>query len=37
LCEDYADYLREVRGFATSTISHHRWAAQCFLKFSESP
>lgn len=31
LCEDYADYLREVRGFATSTISHHRWAAQCFL------
>ena len=31
LCEDYADYLREVRGFATSTISHHQWAAQCFL------
>jgi site-specific recombinase XerD len=31
LSEEYTDYLREVRGFATSTISHHRWTAQCFL------
>ncbi len=30
--EEYANHLREVRGFAASTISHHRWTAQCFLR-----
>jgi site-specific recombinase XerD len=29
-CE-YANHLREVRGFADSTISSHRYTAQCFL------
>lgn len=33
--EEYANYLREVRGFAASTISHHRWTAQCFLQHLE--
>ena len=27
----YANHLREVRGFADSTISQHRYTAQCFL------
>jgi integrase/recombinase XerD len=31
LSEEYADHLREVRGFAASTLSHHRRASQCFL------
>lgn len=31
LCEDYAKHLREVRGFAPSTVGHHRYASQCFL------
>lgn len=31
LSEEYANHLREVRGFAASTISHHRYASQCFL------
>jgi site-specific recombinase XerD len=31
LSEEYADHLREVRGFAASTVSHHRYASQCFL------
>jgi len=31
LTEEYADHLREVRGFAPSTISHHRYATRCFL------
>lgn len=32
LIEEYANYLREVRGFAASTISHHRDTTQCFLQ-----
>jgi site-specific recombinase XerD len=31
LSEEYANHLREVRGFAVSTICHHRYASQCFL------
>jgi site-specific recombinase XerD len=31
LSEEYANHLREVRGFAASTICHHRYASQCFL------
>ena len=31
LSEEYANHLCEVRGFAASTISHHRYASQCFL------
>jgi site-specific recombinase XerD len=31
LSNEYASYLREVRGCATSTISHHRLASRCFL------
>jgi integrase/recombinase XerD len=31
LSEKYADHLREVRGFAASTICHHRYTSQCFL------
>ena len=32
LIEEYANYLREVRGFAASTVSNHRYTAQCFLQ-----
>lgn len=32
LCEEYADHLRQVRGFAASTVSYHLQTAQCFLK-----
>jgi hypothetical protein len=32
LSGDYAGHLREVRGFATSTVSSHRRTAQCFLQ-----
>jgi len=32
LIEEYANYLREVRGFAASTVSNHRYTAQCFLR-----
>ncbi len=35
LSQDYTNHLREVRGFADSTISHHRWTAQCFLQHLE--
>ena len=31
LSYEYANHLREVRGFADSTISSHRHTAQCFL------
>ncbi|MGE5770204.1 MAG: tyrosine-type recombinase/integrase [Betaproteobacteria bacterium] len=31
LSEEYAKHLREVRGFAPSTVGHHRYASQCFL------
>lgn len=33
--QDYTNYLREVRGFAASTISSHRRAAKCFLQHLE--
>jgi integrase/recombinase XerD len=32
LTRDYAGHLREVRGFATSTVSSHQRTAQCFLQ-----
>jgi site-specific recombinase XerD len=32
LTGDYAGHLREVRGFATSTVSSHLRTAQCFLQ-----
>jgi integrase/recombinase XerD len=32
LIEEYANYLREVHGFASSTVSHHRYTTQCFLQ-----
>jgi integrase/recombinase XerD len=31
LSEEYANHLRVVRGFAASTVCHHRYASQCFL------
>jgi site-specific recombinase XerD len=31
LSEEYANHLRDVRGFAPSTVGHHRYASQCFL------
>lgn len=33
--EQYADYLRGVRGFAVSTVSSHRRTAECFLDHLE--
>jgi integrase/recombinase XerD len=36
LIEGYADHLREVRGFAASTISNHRRTARCFLDYVET-
>jgi len=35
LSNEYTDHLREVRGFAASTISSHRRTAQCFLQHLE--
>jgi integrase/recombinase XerD len=32
LIEEYANYLREVRGFAASTVWNHRYTTQCFLQ-----
>ncbi len=32
LIEEYAHHLCEVRGLAASTVSHHRYTAQCFLR-----
>jgi integrase/recombinase XerD len=32
LIEEYVGHMHEVRGFAASTISHHRFTAQCFLQ-----
>jgi len=32
LSREYADHLREVRGFAASTVSSHRRTVQCFLQ-----
>ena len=36
LSEEYADHLREVCGFAASTVNHHRYASRCFLKHLET-
>jgi integrase/recombinase XerD len=36
LIEEYANYLREVRGFAVSTVSNHRYTVQCFLQHLDS-
>jgi integrase/recombinase XerD len=33
LVEEYANYLREVCGFAFGTVSHHRYTAQSFLQY----
>ena len=35
LSGEYADHLREVRGFAASTVSSHRRTAQYFLQHLE--
>lgn len=35
LSGEYANYLHHVRGFAASTVSSHRRAAQCFLQHLE--
>jgi integrase/recombinase XerD len=35
LSEEYARHLCDVRGFAASSISHHRHAARCFLNHLE--
>jgi hypothetical protein len=32
LTEEYANHLRQVRGFAASTVSSHRRITQCFLQ-----
>jgi site-specific recombinase XerD len=31
LSEEYAKFLREVRGFAAGTVSHHIYVSKCFL------
>ncbi len=33
---EYANYLREVGGFAVSTIRHHRYVSRCFLDHLDS-
>jgi site-specific recombinase XerD len=35
LSREYADHIRDVRGFAVSTVSSHRRATQCFLQHLE--
>ncbi len=35
LSDEYTSYLREVRGFAASTVSSHRRTGQCFLQHLE--
>ncbi len=32
MIDEYANYLREVRGLAASTVLHHRDTMQCFLQ-----
>lgn len=32
LANEYANYLREVRGLAASTVANHRYTVQCFLQ-----
>src|SRR5439155_18345102 len=36
LANEYANYLREVGGFAVSTIRHHRYVSGCFLDHLDS-
>jgi integrase/recombinase XerD len=36
LSDEYVDHLREVRGFAESTVSHHRYSSRCFLDYLEA-
>jgi integrase/recombinase XerD len=36
LSEEYAHHLREVRGLAASTVSHHRYTSRCFLNHLEA-
>ena len=36
LIEEYAHFLREVRGLVAPTISHHQYAARCFLQHLDS-
>lgn len=36
LSEEYADHLREVCGFAASTVYHHRYSSRCFLNHLET-
>lgn len=36
ISNEYAGYLLEVRGCASSTISHHRLASRCFLEHIEA-
>jgi hypothetical protein len=36
LSDEYVDHLREVRGFAGSTVSHHRYSSRCFLDYLEA-
>ena len=36
LSEEYSNHLREVRGFAVSSISHHQYASRCFMNHLES-
>jgi integrase/recombinase XerD len=36
LSNEYADHLREVCGFAVSTVSHHRYSSRCFLDYLEA-
>jgi site-specific recombinase XerD len=35
ISEEYANHLRDVRGFASSTISNHRHTIKCFLQHLE--
>jgi len=35
ISEEYANHLHNVCGFAASTISHHRYTAECFLRHLE--
>ncbi len=36
LSDEYVNYLREVRGFAVSSLTHHRRASRCFLDHLEA-
>jgi integrase/recombinase XerD len=36
LSDEYVDYLRDVRGFAVSSLTHHRRAARSFLEHLEA-